>query len=332
VKKEMSQQRLFSNIYSVKNITVEYVMRNMSVKAVNNVSIDIRNGEALGIVGESGSGKTTLALSLLNLVPPPGKITNGRIIFDGKIDVLALREEELRKFRWKQVAMVFQGALNSFNPVLRIGDQMLETIMEHENVDKEEALERISKLLKLVRLEPNRTMKAFPHELSGGMKQRAMIATSLLLNPRVLILDEPTTALDVISQKYILNILSDLKKKLEITMILLTHDLAICTELVDRVAVMYAGRIVEIAKMEDLFLKPKHPYTIGLMQAIPSVIGDVKELKPIPGSPPDMFNMPSGCPFHPRCPYAIERCKKEEPYLEETSEDHLVACHRWREI
>jgi peptide/nickel transport system ATP-binding protein len=332
VKKEMSQQRLFSNIYSVKNITVEYVMRNMSVKAVNNVSIDIRNGEALGIVGESGSGKTTLALSLLNLVPPPGKITNGRIIFDGKIDVLTLREEELRKFRWKQVAMVFQGALNSFNPVLRIGDQMLETIMEHENVDKEEALERISKLLKLVRLEPNRTMKAFPHELSGGMKQRAMIATSLLLNPRVLILDEPTTALDVISQKYILNILSDLKKKLEITMILLTHDLAICTELVDRVAVMYAGRIVEIAKMEDLFLKPKHPYTIGLMQAIPSVIGDVKELKPIPGSPPDMFNMPSGCPFHPRCPYAIERCKKEEPYLEETSEDHLVACHRWREI
>jgi len=255
-----------------------------------------------------------------------------QIIFDGKIDVLTLREEELRKFRWKQVAMVFQGALNSFNPVLRIGDQMLETIMEHENVDKEEALERISKLLKLVRLEPNRTMKAFPHELSGGMKQRAMIATSLLLNPRVLILDEPTTALDVISQKYILNILSDLKKKLEITMILLTHDLAICTELVDRVAVMYAGRIVEIAKMEDLFLKPKHPYTIGLMQAIPSVIGDVKELKPIPGSPPDMFNMPSGCPFHPRCPYAIERCKKEEPCLEETSEDHLVACHRWREI
>ncbi|MGC9086424.1 MAG: ABC transporter ATP-binding protein [Thermoproteota archaeon] len=328
----MSQQRLFSNIYTIENITVEYVMRSMSVKAVNNVSVNIRNGEALGIVGESGSGKTTLALSLLNLVPPPGKITNGKIVFDGKVDVLALRGEELRKFRWKQVAMVFQGALNSFNPVLRIGDQMLETIMEHEDVSKQEALERISKLLKLVRLEPNRTMRAFPHELSGGMKQRAMIATSLLLNPRVLILDEPTTALDVISQKYILNILSDLKKKLEITMILLTHDLAICTELVDRVAVMYAGRIVEIAKMEDLFLKPKHPYTIGLMRAVPSVVGDVKELKPIPGSPPDMFNMPSGCPFHPRCPYATERCKKEEPRLEETFEDHFVACHRWREI
>ncbi|MGB9778388.1 MAG: ABC transporter ATP-binding protein [Candidatus Bathyarchaeales archaeon] len=332
MKKEMSQQRLFSNIYTIENITVEYVMRSMSVKAVNNVSVNIRNGEALGIVGESGSGKTTLALSLLNLVPPPGKITNGKIVFDGKVDVLALRGEELRKFRWKQVAMVFQGALNSFNPVLRIGDQMLETIMEHEDVSKQEALERISKLLKLVRLEPNRTMRAFPHELSGGMKQRAMIATSLLLNPRVLILDEPTTALDVISQKYILNILSDLKKKLEITMILLTHDLAICTELVDRVAVMYAGRIVEIAKMEDLFLKPKHPYTIGLMRAVPSVVGDVKELKPIPGSPPDMFNMPSGCPFHPRCPYATERCKKEEPRLEETFEDHFVACHRWREI
>lgn len=328
----MSQQKLFSYIYSVKSLTVEYIMRNISVKAVNNVSINIRNGEALGIVGESGSGKTTLALSLLNLVPPPGKITSGKIIFDGKIDVLSLKGEELRKFRWKQVSMVFQGALNSFNPVLRIGDQMLETIMAHENVSKQEALERISKLLKLVRLEPNRTMKAFPHELSGGMKQRAMIATSLLLNPRMLILDEPTTALDVISQKYILNILSDLKKKLEITMILLTHDLAICTELVDRIAVMYAGKIVEIAKMEDLFLKPKHPYTMGLMKAVPSVVGDVRELKPIPGSPPDMFNLPSGCAFHPRCPYATERCKKEEPYLEEASEDHFVACHRWREI
>lgn len=328
----MSEQRLFRDIYNVESITVEYVMRSISVKAVNNVSISIRNGEALGIVGESGSGKTTLALSLLNLVPPPGKITNGKIIFDGKIDVLSLKDEELRTFRWKQVAMVFQGALNSFNPVLRVGDQMLETIMEHENVGKQEALERISKLLKLVRLEPSRTMKAFPHELSGGMKQRAMIAMSLLLNPRVLILDEPTTALDVISQKYILNILSDLKKKLEITMVLLTHDLAICTELVDRVAVMYAGRIVEVAKMEDLFLKPKHPYTMGLMRAVPSVVGDIRELKPIPGSPPDMFNLPSGCPFHPRCPYATERCKKEEPYLEEASEDHFVACHRWREI
>ncbi|MBO3801852.1 MAG: ABC transporter ATP-binding protein [Candidatus Brockarchaeota archaeon] len=307
-------------------------MRNISVKAVNNVSINIRNREALGIVGESGSGKTTLALSLLNLVPSPGKITSGKLIFDGKIDVLSLSDEELRAFRWKQVAMVFQGALNSFNPVLRIGDQMLETIMEHEKVSKQEALERISRLLKLVRLEPNRTMKAFPHELSGGMKQRAMIATALLLNPRVLILDEPTTALDVISQKYILSILSDLKKKLEISMVLLTHDLAICTELVDRIAVMYAGRIVEVAKMEDLFLKPRHPYTMGLLRAVPSVVGDVRKLEPIPGAPPDMFNLPSGCPFHPRCPYAVERCKREEPYLEEASEDHFVACHRWREV
>ncbi|MEM0076714.1 MAG: ABC transporter ATP-binding protein [Thermoproteota archaeon] len=328
----MSEQRLFRSIYNIENITVEYIMRNISVKAVNNVSINIRNREALGIVGESGSGKTTLALSLLNLVPSPGKITSGKLIFDGKIDVLSLSDEELRAFRWKQVAMVFQGALNSFNPVLRIGDQMLETIMEHEKVSKQEALERISRLLKLVRLEPNRTMKAFPHELSGGMKQRAMIATALLLNPRVLILDEPTTALDVISQKYILSILSDLKKKLEISMVLLTHDLAICTELVDRIAVMYAGRIVEVAKMEDLFLKPRHPYTMGLLRAVPSVVGDVRKLEPIPGAPPDMFNLPSGCPFHPRCPYAVERCKREEPYLEEASEDHFVACHRWREV
>lgn len=328
----MGEQKNFESIYEVENLTVEYVLRNLSVKAVNDVSIKIRKGEALGIVGESGSGKTTLALSLLNLVPSPGRITSGRIIFDGEIDVLSLNGEDLRTFRWKQVAMVFQGALNSFNPVLRIGDQMLETMKEHGVTNKEEGVERASVLLKLVRLDPERTMKAFPHELSGGMKQRAMIAMSLLLNPRVLILDEPTTALDVISQKYILDVLSDLRRKLGITMILLTHDLAICAELADRIAVTYAGKIVEIAKTEDLFLRPKHPYSTGLIQATPSVLGDVKSLKPIPGSPPDMFSLPTGCAFNPRCPLAADLCRKSVPRLEEVSEDRFIACHRWREV
>ncbi|MEM2930213.1 MAG: ABC transporter ATP-binding protein [Thermoproteota archaeon] len=325
-------EKHFETIYEIENLTVEYILKNLSVKAVNDISIKIRKGEALGIVGESGSGKTTLALSLLNLVPPPGRITSGRIIFDREIDVLSLKSEELRKFRWKQVAMVFQGALNSFNPVLRIGDQMLETIKEHGVTSREEGMEKASVLLKLVRLDPERTMKAFPHELSGGMKQRAMIAMSLLLNPRVLILDEPTTALDVISQKYILDVLSDLRMKLGITTVLLTHDLAICAEVVDRIAVTYAGRIVEIAKTEDLFLRPKHPYSTGLIQATPSVLGDVRKLKPIPGSPPDMFSLPTGCAFNPRCPLAVDLCRETIPRLEEASEDRFIACHRWRDL
>ncbi|HYA21942.1 MAG TPA: ABC transporter ATP-binding protein, partial [Thermoproteota archaeon] len=199
-------------------------------------------------------------------------------------------------------------------------------------IDKGKALERASVLLKLVRLDPERTMKSFPHELSGGMKQRAMIAMSLLLDPRVLILDEPTTALDVMSQKYILNILSELRKRLGVTIILLTHDLAICAEVVDQIAVMYAGRIMEMAKTEDIFLRPKHPYSLGLMQATPSVFGDVKKYRPIPGSPPDMFNIPKGCPFNPRCQYAIDVCRETNPPLEEISKGRLAACYRWRDV
>ena len=328
----MSQQEQCPSIYKIDNLTVEYILRNLSVKALTDVGLDISNGGAIGIVGESGSGKTTLALSMLNLVPTPGKIMSGKIIFNGDKDILSLKGEELRQFRWKQVAMVFQGALGSFNPVLRIGEQTLETITEHESIDKQKALDKANVLLKLVRLDPERTLKAFPHELSGGMKQRAMIAMALLLDPRVLILDEPTTALDVMSQKYILNILSELRKRLGVTIILLTHDLAICTEVVERIAVMYAGRIMEVAKTEDIFLRPKHPYSLGLMQATPSVFGDVKKRKPIPGSPPDMFNVPKGCPFNPRCQYAIDICRETNPPLEEISRDRLAACYRWRDV
>jgi peptide/nickel transport system ATP-binding protein len=328
----VSELGSFKNVYDIEGLTIEYEVGRSSLRAVNDVSLGIRDGEALGIVGESGSGKTTLALSLLNLVPPPGRVKSGKVVFDGQIDILSLSGEELRKFRWKQTAMVFQGALNSFNPVLRVGDQILETMTEHGLGDRQKGMEKASDLLRLVRLDPERTMKAFPHELSGGMKQRALIATSLLLDPKVLILDEPTTALDVISQKYILNILSDLRRKLGITIVLLTHDLAICTEVVDRIAVMYAGRMVEIAKTQDLFLRPKHPYSMGLIRATPSVFGDVKELKPIAGSPPDMFNPPQGCPFNPRCPFASQVCTSKVPNLEMISEGRLVACHKWGDI
>jgi len=328
----LSQQESPTKIYHIADLTVEYYMRRLSIRAVNSVNLRIEKGEAFGIVGESGSGKTTLALSLLNLVPKPGRITSGSIIYDGNKDVLKLNGNELRRFRWEEVAMVFQGALNSFNPVVRIGDQMLETIDEHKSLDRQEGLKKISTLLEMVRLDPERTMRSFPHELSGGMKQRTMIAMSLLLDPKVLILDEPTTALDVISQKHILNILADLRKQIGATIILLSHDLAIFTEVVERIAVMYAGKLVEVASMDDLFLRPKHPYTLGLMQATPSVLGDVSKLKPIPGSPPDMFSLPKGCPFNPRCPFTIDTCRKVNPPLEEIPGNRLVACHRWRDV
>jgi peptide/nickel transport system ATP-binding protein len=296
------------------------------------LSLKVKKGEILGIAGESGSGKTTFALSLMNLVPPPGRVSQGEIVFNGSTNVLKLAAEELRNFRWKQVSMVFQGALNSFNPVTKIGDQMLETIVAHNAMAKEEAVAKVGNLLRLVRLEPARTIDAFPHELSGGMKQRAMIAMSLLLDPRVVILDEPTTALDVISQKHILNVLKDLREKLNVTIIFLTHDLAILAEVAHRVAVMYAGKLMEVGDTNDIFFRPMSPYTMGLMDATPSVFGSTRRLKSIPGSPPDMRNLPPGCPFSARCQFADHACRTDDPALEQTPDGRMVACHKWREL
>jgi len=315
-------------LLSVRDLVVEFDLDRGALRAVNGASLDVQPGEVMAVVGESGSGKSTLAFSILNLVPPPGKIVNGEILFDSK-DVLSLSEEELRQYRWKEVAMVFQAAQNAMNPVMRIADQMVDTAQAHGKASKGEVLEKAAELLRMVRLEPSQVLHSYPHELSGGMRQRVIIVLSLLLDPKMLILDEPTTALDVVTQAYILDILADVREKLGLTMVLLTHDMSIVAKIADRVTVMYAGRVMEVGKIEEIFYDAKHPYTIGLINAAPSLIGDIADKKPIPGSPPNLLNPPPGCPFHPRCAYATDRCREEEPELKEIGDGRLVACHNW---
>ncbi|HDN79055.1 MAG TPA: ABC transporter ATP-binding protein [Chloroflexi bacterium] len=318
-------------LLSVRDLTVEFELTRGILKAVNGASLEVHKGEVMALVGESGSGKTTFAFSILNLVPPPGRITSGKIIFDGR-DVLSLSEEELRKYRWKEVAMVFQAAQNAMNPVMRIADQMLDTAQAHGKTSRGEVLERASELLRMVHLEPSQVLHAYPHELSGGMRQRVIIALSLLLDPKMLILDEPTTALDVVTQAYILDILAEIRQKLGLAMLLLTHDMSIVAKVADRVAVMYAGKVVEVGNIEEIFYDAKHPYTVGLIKAAPSLIGDIADKRPIPGSPPDLINPPPGCPFHPRCDYATDRCREEVPVLTPIGDGRVVACHNWQQV
>ncbi|RLF04049.1 MAG: ABC transporter ATP-binding protein [Thermoprotei archaeon] len=318
------------SILSIKSLRVEYLARRGVVKAVRDVNLEVYRNETLFIVGESGSGKSTLALALLKLVPSPGKITSGEVVYYGKrnpINILELGGERLRRFRWKEVAMVFQSALNSLNPVMRVWDQMYDVIKDHGlRVSRREAYERAKNLLTLVRLDANRVLRSYPHELSGGMRQRVMIAMSLLLDPKLLILDEPTTALDVLTQKCIIEVLKEVRRRLGLTIMFITHDLSLAAELADRVAVMYAGSIVEIGGVEEVFYESKHPYTWTLMRSIPRLSVE-EELAPISGSPPDMVNLPSGCKFHPRCPFFIEgKCDSEKPELIKV-EERLVACH-----
>jgi len=295
------------------------------VKAVDNVSLSLERGESLGLAGESGCGKSTFGYSILRLVPPPGRIVGGKILFDGK-DILRLDEESFRKeYRWKRISMVFQGAMNALNPVRRIGDQIVEAILAHdENATEEEAYERAGDLLELVGIERVR-LRSYPHELSGGMKQRVVIAMALALNPDLLIADEPTTALDVVVQAQILNLLKELKNKFKMSLILITHDLSVIAEIADKVAIMYAGKVVEWGTSEQIFENPQHPYTRGLISSVPRLRGK-KSLFWIPGQPPDLINPPPGCRFHPRCPYVMDRCRREEPPVINLSRDHSVSC------
>lgn len=297
------------------------------MKAVENVSFHVNEGEAFGLAGESGCGKTTLGLSILRILPPGGFIKEGKILFEGK-DLVRLDDETLRtEIRWKKISMIFQGAMNALNPVLKIGDQISEAIMIHEpEVSKRQARERTAKLLELVGIDPSR-MDNYPHEFSGGMKQRAMIAMALACNPKLVIADEPITALDVVVQAQVMRLLKELSEKLNLSLILITHDLSAMAETCDRVAIMYAGKIVELGDVLQVFKEPLHPYTQGLIAAFPDLYAKKTKLVSIPGQPPDLLNPPPGCRFHVRCKYAMEICKKEEPKLLEVGKDHYVACH-----
>ncbi|MCC6024671.1 MAG: ABC transporter ATP-binding protein [Desulfurococcaceae archaeon] len=312
-------------LLEVRNVkTYFYTLRGV-VRAVDDVNLELSRGESLGIAGESGCGKSTLAFTIIRLIPPPGRMVGGSIVFQG-VDITKMSEEEFRqKIRWKGISMIFQGAMNVLNPVITVGDHLAEVLMLHKNYTKKEALAEAAKLLQMVGIEPRR-LKSYPFELSGGMKQRVVIAMALALNPPLVIADEPTTALDVVVQAQIMNLLKKLKRELKTSIILISHDLSLIAELADKVAVMYAGKIVEQGLSDYVYKTPKHPYTQGLLGSIPRLRGEIRDLTWIPGVPPDLRYPPPGCRFHPRCKYAMEKCKKEEPPVIEVEKGHYVAC------
>jgi len=313
-------------LLEVNNLKAYFFTLQGPVKAVDDVTFSLEMGESLGIAGESGCGKSTLALTLMRLIPPPGRIIEGTIVLDG-INILDLDNNSLRKIRWKKIAMIFQGALQALNPLFTIEEQIAEAILAHETSEKEgKEKEQVRHLLEIVGLEANKA-EAYPHELSGGMRQRSITAMALACNPTLLLADEPTTALDVIVQAQVLDTLKELQERLGLSLILISHDLAIIAEMCDNVAVMYAGKIVERASADTIYNDPLHPYTQGLLSAFPSIKGPLKDLEVIPGSPPNLLNPPKGCRFHPRCKYAMKICSDEEPKTIVRDKTHFVACH-----
>jgi peptide/nickel transport system ATP-binding protein len=317
-------------LLSVDGLTVEYWTRKGRIRAVDDMSFSIAKAETFGVVGESGSGKSTMGLSLIGLVPFPGRITKGKVFLKGK-EVLKMGKEELRNLRGTEVCYVFQDPMTSLNPVKKIGSHFVELIQTHEpNVKKEEALERARRLLKEVGIQPER-VNDYPHQLSGGMRQRVMIALAIALNPSIVVADEPTTALDVIVQAKILDLLNTLRDSYGMALILITHDLSIVMERSDRIIIMYAGQMVEYAPSKEVYSNPQHPYAKGLLKSIPNIELADQKLEAIPGSPPDLLNLPNGCRFWPRCSYAFDRCCKEAPPLYKTGEEHLVRCFLYDE-
>jgi len=314
---------------TLRNVYINYSTRKGNVQAVRGVNLDLYSGESLALIGESGSGKTTLGLGIVRLLANTASVEPGEILYrrDGReVNVLKLKDSALREFRWRDCAMVFQSALNAFNPVLRVWDQVWDTARAHNWNDHGAVRTRFLEILRFVQLDPKRVIDSYPHELSGGMRQRTLLAIALLLDPQILILDEPTTALDILTQRTIIDLLRRLKEEQHFTMIFISHDLAIAAELADRVATMYAGQVVELGPVKDIFYTPRHPYTLGLIRAVPTVTGGFEALSSIPGSPPDLIQLPSGCKFHPRCPYATDRCKQEEPGLILVGDKHQAAC------
>lgn len=315
------------------DICVDFPLDRGVLRAVDHANLTLYRKEILGVVGESGSGKTTLACTSLNLVSAPGSISQGKVLFKGR-NLLELPPDEKRQFNWNNMAMIFQAAQNSLNPLLKIEEIFWETIHDHDPaVSRETARDRATRLLKQVRLNPEQVLGAYPHQLSGGMKQRTIIALSLVLQPDVLVLDEPTTALDVITQAYIMDILNEIHREMDVAMIFNTHDVALVGKMADRVAVMYGGQVVELGSTDEIFHDARHPYTQGLIRATPSLYDDVTTRKAIPGSPPDLINPPENCRFASRCAMVCQgNCKNQKsPEFVEVSEGHFVRCLQYKE-
>jgi len=312
-------------LLQIKDLEVRYATRAGLVKAVDRVDLQVRRGETLGLVGESGCGKSTLGFSILRLIPPPGEIVGGQIFFDGE-DLLQKTEQEIIHIRGKRIAMIFQDPMTCLNPLQRIEDHFIETVRTHEKgVSAKEARQRAADLVDTLGIIADR-LTDYPHQLSGGMRQRVMIGLALALNSELIIADEPTTSLDVIVEAQILELMKGLKRDFDLTMILITHNMGIVAELADRIAVMYAGKLVEVAEAVALYDKPLHPYTQGLLKSIPNISLEAQKLETMPGSPPDLIEPPTGCRFHPRCPHAMEQCSSIEPPMKEVENGHRAAC------
>jgi peptide/nickel transport system ATP-binding protein len=329
-----------ANILDVKNLSVEYGSASGAVRALTNVSVSVGRGQILGLAGESGSGKTTLGHAITRLLRPPAAITGGQIVYyptagggqptSQPIDILQLNRRQLRAIRWSTLAIVFQSAMNALNPVLRLSSQIDDVLKAHRpEMTAQERRERASELLRLVGISPDR-IRSYPHELSGGMRQRAIIAIALALSPELIIMDEPTTALDVVVQREILLEIARLREQFHFSVIFITHDLSLLLELADKIAIMYAGRIVEMASCDELRRQPRHPYTYGMLHSFPTLHGPRRRMVGIPGSPPDLRETPPGCAFHPRCPMAFAPCATVAPKVRVSHAEtprQLVACH-----
>ena len=320
-------------LLEVKDLKTYFYTDDGIVKAVDGVNFSVESGKTIGIVGESGCGKSVTAMSILRLIPdPPGKIVNGEVLFDGK-DLTKVSEDELRHIRGNDISVIFQEPMTSLNPVFTVGYQIMEALMLHQKLSEEEAKKKAVEMIKLVGIpRAEKIVDEYPHQLSGGMRQRVMIAMALSCQPKLLIADEPTTALDVTIQAQILELMNELKNKLNTSIMLITHDLGVVAEMSDHVIVMYSGKVVEDAPVDELFKNPRHPYTIGLMNSIPSLIEEGERLESIKGAVPNPLYLPKGCYFHPRCKFATDECRNGQPELREIAPGHKVSCFRAEEV
>lgn len=328
----MEKNKVSDNfLLEIKHLTIHYITDDGTAEAVRDVSLQVKHGETLGLVGETGAGKTTIAYGILGLVPdPPGKVVTGEILLDGE-NLLQMNKKQINAIRGTKVSMIFQDPMTSLNPVHTVGEQIAEVIALHEDLSKDDIRRRAKLMLEVVGI-PGERYDEYPHQFSGGMKQRIVIAMAIACNPELLIADEPTTALDVTIQGQVLALMERLKKNLNTSMIMITHDLGIIAETCDRVAVIYAGEIVELGNLVDIFDHTAHPYTTGLFNSLPNMVEIGERLQPIPGLMPDPMNLPEGCKFSPRCPFATEQCRMQEQELLEISGEHLVRCWKWNNL